>query len=142
MSKDLVTLEETATDVQRALNILIKAPGVDPRAELVNNVYPLFLSLIEAVNTRCLSAEEMVNRLIEESETIIQPEEADQLEETLGLTEDLCLALNAVDLPDSVRAKVKAVALSVVKSRELLESVSLDFEDEEDAENEDEGTED
>lgn len=142
MADEQITLEEVALDVQRALSRVAKHNGtMDVRAELGNNVYPLMLVMLDAVNTRCLEAEDMVTQVINETQTIIQPEEGDQIDETLDLGEKLCGALKMVELPDTIKALAEAFSASLTKTRDLLAEVIVSNEDDDD-EDADEDTDD
>lgn len=121
-----ITLEDVASDVQRAIQRCVKTERIDPRAEFTNNVYPLFLSLIEATNQRILEAEDMVSKIIDESETIIQPEEASQIDEMFVLAEDLITTLNKLTLADEVKAKIEMFSKSINKTREMLADFVID----------------
>lgn len=132
---DTITMEEVAGDIQRALSQCIKTQTpLETRAELANNVYPLMLALIESVNTRCLESEELVQSLIDESETIIQPEEASQLDETFLLGEELCTHLETLELSDVTKALVSKFKESLSKTKDtmsdfVLEDADLDEEE-------------
>lgn len=134
-NKEEITMEEVASDIQRALTRLIKInTQVDARAELVNNLYPLMLALLESVNSRFIETEELVSNLLEESETIIQPEDGSQFEETLNLGEQLLRAIKGVSLSDETLALVDAFKESLAKSRETLGEFTLELGETEETE--------
>ena len=147
MADEQATLEEVALDVQRAMQRVAKHnTTMDIRAELGNNVYPLMLVLLDAVNSRCLETEETVAQIINETETIIQPEEGDQIDETLDLGEKLYNALKMIELPDTIKALAESFNNSLIKTRDLLADLVIDNdegddtdEDEEDDTDESEG---
>lgn len=140
-NNEAITMEEVALDIQRALTQAIKNEKMELRPELVNNLYPLMLAILESANTRCLETEDLVSRLIAESETIIQPDEASQFDETFNLGEQLYNELKTAELTDSVKELVENFYASLVKTREIMNDFAIE-DSEEDEEDTDEDYED
>ena len=141
-NNEAITIEEVALDIQRALTQAIKNEKMELRPELVNNLYPLMLAILESVNTRCLETEDLVSRLIAESETIIQPQEASQFDETFNLGEQLYNELKITKHTDSIKELAEKFYISLVKTRELMNDFAIEDTETDEDEDEDEDYED
>lgn len=95
MSKqEAPTIEDVTADVNHQLQRVLKAKAVETKAELVNNVYPLLLSVIEAFSARALETEEVVAGILGETESIVQPELYEEITKAFNVGRELVSALD------------------------------------------------
>ena len=131
----MATFQEVVGDLNRAVTRAAQSKHLDTRPELVNNVYPMILQLLEACNERFTEVEEAVNSIIDETETIIQTDEAETIVQALDA--GMLLAEAAEKYPDlaPLVASYKDLA---TKAAELVGEVTLaDDEDDDDDDDED-----
>lgn len=92
---DAPTFAEIRADLKQHLTRAKKAKFLEARPEFAENVYPLLNDLVEALDDRLLLIEGSLAEVIAQTESLVQPELADQIDETLGLADKLLAAVSA-----------------------------------------------
>ena len=128
MSKtETVSYEDVVADLNRAIQRLYKAKAVETKQELVNNVYPLMLSFVEASNARHLESEEMIAELLGETESIVQPELYDEIADAFNAGRALVDALATVTTDEVTAKRLAALALTFVEKSNAVEQLLVDM---------------
>ena len=143
MSKeDTVTYEDVISDLNRALQRLHKAKAVETRGELINNVYPLMLAILEASHVRHLESEEMIAELLGETESIVQPELYDEIAGAFNAGRELVSALAAVQTDEVTAKRLGALATTFLEKAAAVEQMVADVALEDEPDDPDEGDDD
>lgn len=105
-------LEEFETllgDVQRAAKRAGDAKYLEAKREFADNLYPLLQEIVEKIDERCANTEEMILELIEQTESIVQPELATQIFGVIDLGLQLCTVVDEAKLDDVTAQKLKII---------------------------------
>lgn len=140
LHEDFVAISQ---DIERARKRAKDAGYLEYKKDAAENLYPLIQSLLEAVDARLRTTEEVVGTLLEETESIIQPDLAGQIFGLIDLGNQLVEAVKPLTLDDVSKKRVMEIiaAWEVGASLviEAVEEVAIDDEpDEDDEETEDE----
>jgi hypothetical protein len=136
--QNLVTFMDVAQDIHRQLQRAATAQNLQLKQELVNNTYPLLMSILEACDVRFQQLEIAVSEIIQQTSSIIQPDLREQIEETLNLAQ--LVANSHPQGDDQAKALVAKLLDSIEETRAALDDVTV--EDGEEDEEGDEGEED
>lgn len=127
------TFQEVVGDLNRAVTRAAQSKHLDTKPELVNNVYPMMLQLLEACHERFTEAEETINSIIDETETILQPDAAEVIVQALD--SGMVLAEAAEKYPD-LAPLVSSYKDLATKAAELVGEVTLETQDTDDSDDE------
>ena len=145
MSNESISVEDVIADVNHQIKRVMGAKAVETKSELVNNVYPLLLTAIEALMGRQAETEEVVAGLLGETESIVQPELADEIANAFNAGRELIAALEpilAASSADEVaKARVKSAATNFATLTDKVETLVAEVLLE-DVEGEDDATDD
>lgn len=133
-------------DIERLQKKASEAKYLEAQKELANNVYPLLAELVRAVDERLARTETVVVDLIEDSDSVIQPELAAQIYGCIELGQQLCDAVDAAQVDDVTKARLAEIAQAYriaanIVIREVAE-VAIEPDDAEDEDDEDEDEDD
>ena len=127
MSNESISVEDVIADVNHQIKRVMGAKAVETKSELVNNVYPLLLTAIEALMGRQAETEEVVAGLLGETESIVQPELADEIANAFNAGRELIAALEpilAASSADEVaKARVKSAATNFATLTDKVETL-------------------
>lgn len=133
-----MSIQEVAMDLQRSIQRAAKATALSTKPELVNNVYPLMMSMLEAVEERFQNLEVVLAELVEGSASVVHEDLRGALDNVINLGMSLCDLvgqlkldeLNAKKAADIVSAYKEAVAIAV----EGLDDAAVEDDEDEDGE--------
>lgn len=146
MANEAISIEDAVADINHQIKRCVGSKAVETKAELVNNVYPLMLNVVEALAARQAETEEIVAQLLGEGESIVQPEFAAQIAEALAAGGALASAIAEAQMDEVTKQRLmnlvadfseKTAAVEVALSELTLEDVEEPEDDDED-EDEDE----
>lgn len=146
MANEAISIEDAVADINHQIKRCVGAKAVETKAELVNNVYPLMLNVVEALAARQAETEEIVAQLLGEGESIVQPEFAAQIAEAFAAGGALASAIAEAQMDEVTKQRLmnlvadfseKTAAVEVALSELTLEDVEEPEDDDED-EDEDE----
>jgi len=80
-----LTYQDLLLEVGKAQKRVAKEPFVEAKKELANETYPLLESMIEFFGSRLAAAEAAIAEVIDQTESFIQPELADQIHGALAI---------------------------------------------------------
>jgi cobalamin biosynthesis protein CobT len=126
---------EVATDINRALQRAVGARALETRSELANNVYPLLMSIMEAVDERFQEMESVVAEIAENGGSLpISPEVAQALQ-TAFAAADTMANYAGQHLPEEFKAEF---ARLVKDYNEAVQAAADAIKDNQDGDDEDE----
>jgi hypothetical protein len=132
---------EVATDINRALQRAVGARALETRSELANNVYPLLMSIMEAVDERFQEMESVVAEIAENGGSLpISPEVAQALQTAFAAADTMAnYALKHVsaEARGELEILVKAYNEAVQAAANAIKEDQGEGEDEEEVEDED-----
>lgn len=89
MSELEMTYEDLAKEIEKAQKRAAKAVHLETKIELSQETYPLLTAIVEFFGERMDRTERVVNELINQTESLVQPELAEQILGTLNLGKQL-----------------------------------------------------
>lgn len=134
-------IEDVLNDLKAVQKRAKSATHLNAKEELGANTYPLLSDALEAIVERFQVVEEQVAELIAQTESLIQPELADEIDETLRLGVELCDLLGRTldPMPDILRVAIDKFRASADATARAVAEVSLEEEEEDEEGEEGEG---
>jgi hypothetical protein len=137
------TMLETANDINRAIQGAARSKGLDTKHEVVNNVYPLMISMLESIDERFQELEGVVAEMAESNSEIvtISPEVANKLQTAFSAA-DAIAQYAANHLPEEHKpGLIKLIATYQTAVQAAADAIRADQEAglDEDEDEEDEG---
>lgn len=131
---NVVTFMDVAKDIHRQIQRATAAQNLQLKQELVNNTYPLLMSMLEAADFRLQQLEVAVTEIIQQTSSIVQPDLREQIDETLNLAQ--LVANSHPQKDDQSKALVAKLLASLEETRAALDDVTIEDGEEGDEEGE------
>lgn len=121
---NVVTFMDVAKDIHRQIQRATAAQNLQLKQELVNNTYPLLMSMLEASDFRLQQVELAVTEIIQQTSSIIQADLREQIDETLNLAQ--LVANSHPQNDDQSKALVAKLLDSLEETRAALDDVTIE----------------
>lgn len=133
--------EALLEDVGRYKKRLDASKYLEFKKEASENLIPLLERMVEAIDQRCARTEEMVAEIIEETESVVHAELAEQIYATVELGQSLCDAVDQAALDDVTKKRLaeitQAFRIAANLTLEAVAEVALEPDDDSDLIDED-----
>lgn len=139
-NNEATSVEDVIADINHQIKRGAGAKALETKAELVNNVYPLMLSVVEAFAARLGETEEIVAQLLGEGESIVQPELAELIAAAFGAGGELVKAVEAAPMDDVTKQRLMNLVATFSEKTAAVEAAlsEVTLEDVEEADDTDE----
>lgn len=129
MANESVAVEDVVADIQHQIKRCVGAKAVETKGELVNNVYPMMLSMIESIMGRLGETEEVVASLLGETDSIVQPELYTEIANAFNAGRALAAAVTDPALAELVQTFLVAADAAEAQLAEVALDEDADEED-------------